>query len=68
MTNCSFTIEGPGLQKPQTVEHRDVEPEEEVEFSHTFTARKVGQRKLVVSFNSKEIKHLSASKVVTIEP
>ncbi|XP_066149834.1 hemocyte protein-glutamine gamma-glutamyltransferase-like isoform X2 [Euwallacea fornicatus] len=66
LTNCSYTVEGPGLQKPKIVEHRNVDPNEEVEFGLSFTAKKTGEKRLVVCFNCKEIKNLTASKIVKI--
>ncbi|CAG9771687.1 unnamed protein product [Ceutorhynchus assimilis] len=67
LTNCIYTIEGPGLQKPKTVKHENIEPRTEVRFNHTFTPQKIGARKLVVSFTSKQIQNISASSIVRID-
>ncbi|ERL94345.1 hemocyte protein-glutamine gamma-glutamyltransferase [Dendroctonus ponderosae] len=67
LTDCVYTIEGPGLQKPKLVNFRNVEPQETVNFSHEFTARKIGQRKIVVSFTSKQIQNITGSKKIEIE-
>ncbi|XP_076269467.1 hemocyte protein-glutamine gamma-glutamyltransferase-like [Rhynchophorus ferrugineus] len=67
LTNCVFTLEGPGLQKPKIVDYRDIDPNEDVVLEETFTARKTGERKIVASFTSKQIQNISASTTVKIE-
>lgn len=66
LTSSVYTVEGPGLQKPKTVKYRDIAANEEVTFTQSFTAKKVGERKIVVCFTSKQIQNITASKVVVI--
>lgn len=67
LTNCQYTVEGPGLSKPVTIKNRDINPNETVNLDESFTAKKAGERRIVVSFTSKEIHQISGSTTVRIE-
>lgn len=67
LTECTYTVEGPGLQKPKTEQLRDVEAGEAMTFTETFVARRSGMRKIVVNFNSKEIQGLNGSVTAEIQ-
>ncbi|KAL1500916.1 hypothetical protein ABEB36_006335 [Hypothenemus hampei] len=67
LTECQYTVEGPGIQKPHSKKLPDVQPQEFVEFEHVFIGKKVGIRKLFVTFTSKQIPQLIASALVKIE-
>lgn len=45
----------------KTVEFRDVQPMEPVYFVEVFTAKHPGSKKVVVTFNSREIEGIRAS-------
>lgn len=61
LTNCNYTVQGPGSHKMKTKEFRDVGPLEPVYFVETFTAKHPGNKKVVVTFNSKEIEGIRSS-------
>jgi len=66
LTDCEFTFEGSGLVRPQTIKHRDVKMGEMVSHVQKFTPRHSGDRKIVVSFNSRELIDVIGSKVVPV--
>lgn len=66
LTDCSYTIEGPGLKKPKTVQYNDVQPKETVNLNESFKAKRPGDRRIVVNFNSKQIQGVSGSKKIII--
>ncbi|KAJ8975426.1 hypothetical protein NQ317_018935 [Molorchus minor] len=66
LTECLYTVEGPGLHKPKTIRFRDVTPEEEVNIIETFVAKRTGDRRIVASFTSKQIQDLNASTSIKI--
>ncbi|KAJ8921066.1 hypothetical protein NQ315_015862 [Exocentrus adspersus] len=66
LTECSYTVEGPGLHKPKTVKYRDVGAKEAVTVTESFTAKKTGQRRVVANFTSKQIQNVNASTRVEI--
>lgn len=55
LTQCSYTVEGPGVSKPKSEDHADVKPKETIVMSASFVAKKPGRKKIVVNFTSKEI-------------
>lgn len=67
LTNCRYTLEGPGQNKPVTTKHRDINPQEIITIDHSFTAKKSGERRIVVSFTSKEIHQINGSTTVQIQ-
>lgn len=67
LTSCSYTVEGPGLQRPKTVSYGDVRPKENVVVRENFRAKRTGQRLIVVNFTSKEIQGISGSTKVEVK-
>jgi transglutaminase 1 len=67
LVECSYTVEGPGLQKPKTVRHGDVQPNEVVYLTETFKAKRVGERLIVANFTSKQIQGISGTVKVTVQ-
>lgn len=67
LTLCSYTVEGPGLQKPKTVSYGNVQPKENVVLRETFRAKRTGERLVVVNFTSKEIQGISGSTKVEVK-
>lgn len=66
LTNCSYTVQGPGSHKMKTVQFRDVGPLMPVYFVESFTANHPGNKKVVVTFNSKEIEGIRSSTTYTV--
>lgn len=66
LTECEFTFEGAGLARPQTVKYRDVKQGEMVSFVQKFTPRFSGERKLVATFNSRELGDIFGSRPVHV--
>merc|ERR1712063_99981 len=66
LTDCEFTFEGPGLVRPQTVKYRDVKMGEMVSHVQKFIPRSSGDRKIVVTFNSRELVDVIGSKPVPV--
>ncbi|EFA03506.1 hemocyte protein-glutamine gamma-glutamyltransferase [Tribolium castaneum] len=64
LTDCIYTIEG--LQKPKTVQFRDVQPKETVNISDSFKAKRPGERRIVVNFNSRQMQGISGTSKVTV--
>lgn len=55
LSECEFTFEGPGLVRPQTIKYRDVKMGEMVSHTQKFIPRQSGERKMVATFNSREL-------------
>lgn len=66
LTDCFFTIEGPGLQRPKQVQFRDVRPGELVTFNETFVPRRQGERKIVATFTSRQMSEITGSSSVNV--
>lgn len=66
LTECEFTFEGPGLVRAQTVKYRDVKPGEMISYVHKFIPRFNGERKLVATFNSRELGDIVGSRPIHV--
>ncbi|XP_046444079.1 hemocyte protein-glutamine gamma-glutamyltransferase-like isoform X1 [Daphnia pulex] len=66
LTECEFTFEGPGLVRAQTVKYRDVKPGEMISFVQKFMPRFNGERKLVATFNSRELGDIIGSRPIHV--
>ncbi|XP_071448771.1 hemocyte protein-glutamine gamma-glutamyltransferase-like [Hetaerina americana] len=66
LTNCTLSVEGPGLQRPRISRQRDVKPGELVTFTERFFPRKSGQRKIVATFDSKQLTEINGSTTITV--
>ncbi|KAI9551380.1 hypothetical protein GHT06_021713 [Daphnia sinensis] len=66
LTECEFTFEGPGLVRPQTIKYRDVKPGEMISFVQKFMPRFSGERKLVATFNSRELGDIIGSRPIHV--
>jgi transglutaminase 1 len=66
LTECEFTFEGQGLVRPQTIKYRDVKMGEMVSHVQKFTPRQSGERKLVATFNSRELIDVIGSRPVHV--
>lgn len=66
LTECTYTIEGPGVSKAKENKFRDVKPNEVVTLSESFTAKKAGVKKIVVNFNSKQVHNIHGTSDITL--
>ncbi|KAG8256669.1 hypothetical protein J6590_063512 [Homalodisca vitripennis] len=66
LSNCSFSVEGPGLQRPKVIQYRDVMPNEMVTFSEYFTPKMAGKRKIMASFTSNQLTEVIGSTSVHV--
>ncbi|XP_057379991.1 hemocyte protein-glutamine gamma-glutamyltransferase-like [Daphnia carinata] len=66
LTECEFTFEGSGLVRAQTVKYRDVKPGEMISFVQKFLPRFSGERKLVGTFNSRELGDIIGSRPIHV--
>lgn len=60
-------MEGPGFEKPVTVEYRDIAPREQIDLTEKFTTKRPGERRFVINFTSKEIHNIHGSTKVMLE-
>ncbi|KAL1124055.1 hypothetical protein AAG570_001825, partial [Ranatra chinensis] len=67
LTNCSFSVEGPGLQRPKAVPFRDIEPNEVVTYCENFYPKRVGETKIMATFTSNLLTEVSGSTSVEIK-
>lgn len=68
LTDCSYSVEGPGLKNAKVKKFRDVKAKEKVSFSEVFSGKKPGERKIVAHFNSKEMQGVDGNATVFINP
>ncbi|RWS27608.1 hemocyte protein-glutamine gamma-glutamyltransferase-like protein [Leptotrombidium deliense] len=66
LTDCKFTIEGPGLTRPMQVKIRDIGPRESIMHVEQLVPRKPGPRNVVVVFQSRELIDVVGSKAVDV--
>ncbi|XP_065163119.1 hemocyte protein-glutamine gamma-glutamyltransferase-like [Atheta coriaria] len=66
LVECTYSIEGPGVTKPEVTAYPDVGPGETVTFEGVFTPRRQGQRKVVATFTSKQLHGICGSKTIQI--
>lgn len=67
LTDCNLSIDGAGLMRPRAINIKnDVAPK--AKFTHTikFLPRVHGQRKIIATFNSKELFDVNGSKTLTV--
>nr|CAD7417850.1 unnamed protein product [Timema poppensis] len=67
LTECQFNIEGHGLQRPKNVNYSDVKPGEMVSFTESLRPKKHGPRKIVATFNSKQLHGVTGSTTIDVE-
>lgn len=66
LTECSYTLEGPGIHKQKTVGYPDVPPHGEVEFFEQFTVKRPGNKRVIATFNSRNVSGIVGSTKVDI--
>ncbi|OWR44549.1 putative transglutaminase [Danaus plexippus plexippus] len=66
LTDCYFSVEGPGLQRPRQVKFRDVKPGELVSYQEKFVPTRQGESRIVVTFSSREIDDIIGCTAVTV--
>lgn len=68
LTECNYSMEGPGCLKPKIKKFRNLAPNESVTFVEGFTGKRPGEKKILVNFNSKEIQGIDGSITVQMLP
>ncbi|XP_055925322.1 hemocyte protein-glutamine gamma-glutamyltransferase-like [Argiope bruennichi] len=68
LTDCLFTIEGPGLSGPYRVKFRDISPLESVVHVERLVPQRPGKRVIVVNFSSRQLIEVLGSKHVNVVP
>ncbi|CAG4998454.1 unnamed protein product [Parnassius apollo] len=66
LTDCYFTVEGPGVQRPRQIRFRDVKPGELVNYQDKFIPRRSGERRIVATFSSRQMDEIFGCTVVTV--
>ena len=66
LEDCSFTIEGPGLNRPMRVNFRNILPGETITNSIRLVPDRPGSRNIVVIFHSRQLIDVVGSKQVYI--
>ncbi|KAG0725052.1 Hemocyte protein-glutamine gamma-glutamyltransferase [Chionoecetes opilio] len=67
LTDCQLSVDGAGLMRPRAITVKnDIAPQ--AKFTHTmrFLPRVHGQRKVIATFNAKELFDVSGSKTLTV--
>lgn len=66
LTDCLFTIEGPGLSTPRRIKFRDIQPRETVvQIEHLIPAR-TGTRLIMANFSSRQLIEVIGSKHINV--
>lgn len=66
LTQCQFNCAGPGLSRNQTIEFRDIAPEEEVRVEHSVVAQRPGPQRIIATFTSKELTDITGSASIDV--
>lgn len=66
LTDCSFSLEAPGVLRKMNLKFRDVEAQEEVSTVLRFYPRRSGSTKLICRFNSAQMVDVNGSLTVRI--
>lgn len=66
LTNCVFSIEGPGLARATRTNHRDIGPGETISYVERLVPAKPGPRNILVIFGSRELNDVQGSKQVNV--
>ncbi|XP_014370143.2 hemocyte protein-glutamine gamma-glutamyltransferase [Papilio machaon] len=66
LTDCYFTVEGPGIQRPRQIRFRDVKPGEFVNFQDKMTPRRAGERHIVATFSSRQMDEIFGCAAVSV--
>lgn len=66
LTDCLFTLEGPGLSGPYRVKFRDIAPLESVVHFERLVPQRPGNRVIVANFSSRQLIEVIGSKHVNV--
>jgi len=66
LEDCSFTVEGPGLNRPMRINFRNILPGETVTNSIRLVPDRAGPRNIVVIFHSRQLIDVVGSKQIFI--
>ncbi|XP_066948168.1 hemocyte protein-glutamine gamma-glutamyltransferase-like isoform X1 [Macrobrachium rosenbergii] len=68
LTECHLSVDGPGLMRPRAINlEKTVPPKGKFSHSIKFLPRIHGERKIIASFNSKELFDISGTKTMQIK-
>ncbi|XP_014253448.1 hemocyte protein-glutamine gamma-glutamyltransferase-like [Cimex lectularius] len=67
LTNCSISVEGPGLQWAKIVKCENVEPKGHFAYTESFHPRRPGQKKLVAVFSSNQLNDVANSTTIVVQ-
>lgn len=66
LTDCLFTLEGPGLSAPYRVKFRDISPLESVVHFERLVPQRPGNRVIMANFSSRQLVEVIGSKHVNV--
>ncbi|XP_022122190.2 hemocyte protein-glutamine gamma-glutamyltransferase-like [Pieris rapae] len=67
LTDCYFSFEGPGIQRPRQARFRDVKPGELVTYQDKVLPRREGDIHVVGTFSSRQIDEIFGSAVINVK-
>ncbi|XP_045490799.1 hemocyte protein-glutamine gamma-glutamyltransferase-like [Colias croceus] len=67
LTECYFTFEGPGIQRPRQARIRDVKPGELVSYQDKVLPQREGDIHVVATFSSRQIDEIFGSAVISVK-
>ncbi|CAK1550055.1 unnamed protein product [Leptosia nina] len=67
LTDCYFTFEGPGIQRPRQARFRDVKPGELVTYQDKVLPKREGAIHVVATFSSRQIDEIFGSAIVNVK-
>ncbi|ESO96923.1 hypothetical protein LOTGIDRAFT_231723 [Lottia gigantea] len=67
MTECYLEVEGPGLLKRKQYPQRNVKPKQTFVTKFELTPKKLGEKEILVMFNSKQLEDVTATTVVNVK-
>uniref|UniRef100_A0A646QJF9 protein-glutamine gamma-glutamyltransferase n=1 Tax=Hemiscolopendra marginata TaxID=943146 RepID=A0A646QJF9_9MYRI len=68
LENCHYWFEGPGLTRPKGVRFRNISAGESTCHEEKFIPSRAGEKKIVVTFGSTQLKELHGSITITVNP
>ncbi|XP_064598835.1 hemocyte protein-glutamine gamma-glutamyltransferase-like [Liolophura sinensis] len=68
LTDCVLTVEGPGLQKPTDFQLQNLPPNGTLRARVRLTPFRAGERQLLVSFNSRQMKSVDGFATLVVKP
>ncbi|XP_034826300.1 hemocyte protein-glutamine gamma-glutamyltransferase-like [Maniola hyperantus] len=66
LTDCYFTFEGSGVQRPRQIKFRDVKPGEFMSYQDKFVPTRTGELQIVVTFSTRQIDEIFGCATVNV--